>query len=99
MNNLSLDMIPKKNLQQSTPGLGMSYPETVALFERMKEQDQRVVYHTIRPMGDEVWNIVDGVKTIREIASACVVEFGVMVDDELLLPIFEGLHDKELISF
>jgi hypothetical protein len=98
MKSFSLSMIPIKILQQSTPGLGMTYPEAVSLFKKMKEQDSRVVFYTIRPLGDEVWNMVDGKKTIGEIATACTIEFGINVDEVLFLPIFEGLWRNKLIS-
>jgi hypothetical protein len=65
----------------------------------MQAQDPRVVFYTIRPLGDEVWNMVDGQKTIGEIAAACAIEFGVVVDGELFLPIFEGLKSHHLITF
>jgi hypothetical protein len=99
MSTVTMDMVPEKTQQQSTPGLGMPYPESVALFRRMQAQDPRVVFYTIRPMGDEVWNMVDGVKTVGEIANACMMEFGIMVDAKLYLPIFEGLAKKGLITF
>jgi len=99
MGSITLDVVPVKLQQSSTPGLGMSYPESVELFRRMQAQDPRVVFYTIRPMGDEVWNMVDGKKTIGEIAAACAIEFGVVVDEELFLPIFEGLMSHNLITF
>lgn len=99
MSAVTMDMIPEKTQQQSTPGLGMPYPESVGLFRRMQAQDPRVVFYTIRPMGDEVWNMVDGVKTVGEIANACMMEFGIKVDAALYLPIFEGLAEKGLIIF
>jgi hypothetical protein len=94
-----MDMVPSKNLQRSTPGLGMPYPETVELFRKMQLQDPRVVFYTIRPMGDEAWNMVDGRKTLGEIANAVMFEFGIMADPELLLPVFAGFEKNGLISF
>lgn len=99
MSTVTMDMVAEKTQQSATPGLGMSYPESVELFRRMQAQDPRVVFYTIRPMGDEVWNMVDGVKTVGEIANACMMEFGIMVNAELYLPIFEGFAQKGLIIF
>lgn len=96
---IKMDMVPYKNQQRSTPGLGMSYPESVELFKKIQTQDQRVVFYTIRPMGDETWNMVDGKKTVGEIANACMMEFGIMINPELFLPIFEGFEKNGLISF
>ena len=65
----------------------------------MQSQDPRVVFYTIRPMGDEAWNMVDGKKTVGEIANALMFEFGIMADPELFLPVFAGFEKKGLISF
>jgi len=99
MSTVTMDMVPEKTQQRSTPGLGMPYPESVDLFRRMQAQDPRVVFYTIRPLGDEVWNMVDGVKTVGEIVNACMMEFGIMVEPELYLPIFESLEQKGLMTF
>jgi hypothetical protein len=99
MSTVIMDMVAEKTQQSATPGLGMPYPESVDLFRRMQAQDPRVVFYTIRPMGDEVWNMVDGIKSVSEIANACMMEFGIMVEPELYLPIFEGLAKKGLITF
>jgi len=99
MSKIRMDMVPSKNLQRSTPGLGISYPESVELFRKMQSQDARTVFYTIRPMGDETWNMVDGKKTVSEIANAVLFEFGIMADPELLLPVFAGFESKGLISF
>jgi hypothetical protein len=92
-------MVPFKNQQRSTPGLCISYPESVELFRRIQSQDSRTVFYTIRPMGDEAWNMVDGEKTVGEIVSAVMMEFGIMADPELFLPVFKGFEEKGLIHF
>jgi len=99
MSEIRMDMVPHKNQQNSTPGLGISYPESVELFKKMQVQDPRTVFYTIRPMGDEAWNMVDGSKTVGEIANALMMEFGIMADPELFLPVFAGFEKKGLIRF
>jgi len=99
MSEINMDMVPYKNQQLSTPGLCISYPESVELFRRVQLQDPRAVFYTIRPMGDEAWNMVDGKKTVGEIASAVMMEFGIMADPELFLPVFNGFEAKGLIHF
>lgn len=99
MSEIRMDMVPHKNQQSSTPGLCISYPESVELFQKMQAQDPRTVFYTIRPMGDEAWNMVDGSKTVGEICSAIMMEFGIIADPELFLPVFEGFEKKGLIHF
>jgi hypothetical protein len=70
---------------------GSSYPELVALVERMQAQDPTVIFDTLRPICDELWNLIDGQRTVGEIAEGLVMQFDVRVDPELLVPLFEGL--------
>jgi hypothetical protein len=70
---------------------GTSYPELVALVERMRAQDGTVIFDTLRPICDELWNLIDGERTVGEIAEALVLQFDVDVDPEVLVPLFEGL--------
>ena len=70
---------------------GSSYPELVALVERMQAQDATVIFDTLRPICDELWNLIDGKRTVGEIAEALVLQFDVEVDPEILVPLFEGL--------
>jgi hypothetical protein len=70
---------------------GTSYPDLVALVERMKAQDSRIIFDSLRPIGDEFWNMIDGRSTIGEIAESVCSEFGFNFDPALLLPLAEGL--------
>ena len=96
--NMSLDTIPCKLTQAVRPGLGMPYPESYALFQQLVEQDPRVRFYALRPLGDELWNMVDGERSIGSIIEACLIEFGFEVDPHLLLPVFEGLERSGLIA-
>ena len=70
---------------------GSSHPELVALVERMQAQDPTVIFDTLRPICDELWNLIDGERTVGQIAEALVLQFDVDVDPETLVPLFEGL--------
>jgi len=95
---MSLDTIPCKRIQVSRPGLGLSYPEAYALFRQMADQDPRILFYALRPLGDELWNMIDGERSIGRIIEACLMEFGFEVDPHLFLPVFEGLERNGLIA-
>ena len=59
-----------------------SHPELVALVERMQAQDPTVIFDTLRPICDELWNLIDGERTVGQIAEALVLQFDVDVDPE-----------------
>jgi hypothetical protein len=77
---------------------GSSFPELVALVERMQAQDSTVIFDTLRPICDELWNLIDGQRTVGEIAEALVLQFDVNVEPALLVPLFEGLARSSEIA-
>lgn len=96
---MTLNTIPRKCKQLSRPGLGLSYPEAYELFKKMAAQDPRVLFYALRPLGDELWNMIDGQRSVGWIIEACLIEFGFEVDPHLFLPVFEGLEREGLITF
>ena len=70
---------------------GSTYLELVALVERMQAQDPTVIFDTLRPICDELWNLINGDRTISEIADLLVSQFDLDIDPMLLVPLFEGL--------
>jgi hypothetical protein len=70
---------------------GTSYPGLVALAERMKAEDGRIIFDSLRPMGDEFWNMIDGKRSVEEIAEAVCLEFGFDLSPGLFLPLVEGM--------
>jgi hypothetical protein len=77
---------------------GMSYPELVALVEQMKERDPRVIFDSLRPIGDEIWNMIDGERTIAEVVEDTCLEFGFDLPPELFLRLVEGLIASEAVD-
>jgi hypothetical protein len=49
-------------------------------------------------MNDEVWNMIDGERSVKDIAEAVCLEFGFQLDAELFVPLFDGLVRQELIG-
>jgi hypothetical protein len=76
----------------------MAYPELVALVARMRAQDGRIIFDSLRPMGDEIWNMIDGERTVAEIADAVCLEFGFELEPELFLPLVEGLVASDAVE-
>jgi hypothetical protein len=77
---------------------GTTYPELVTLVERMKIQDPRIIFDSLRPMGDEFWNMVDGERTVAEIAEAVCLEFGFDLQPELFLPLVDRMVASETVE-
>jgi len=97
--NAQLESVPYKVTPGFTPGLGIfSYPEQAAIAEPMMEQDPRFVFYALRVVNDEVWNMIDGERSIEEIAEAVCLEFGFQLDAQLFVPLFDGLVQQELIG-
>ena len=70
---------------------GTSYPDLVTLAERMRAEDVRIVFDSLRPMGDEFWNMTDGERSVEQIAEAVCLEFGFELSPELFLPLVDGM--------
>ena len=77
---------------------GTSYPELVVLVEQMRAQDPRIIFDSLRPMGDEIWNMIDGERTVAEIVEGTCLEFGFDLPPELFLPLIDGLIGSETVD-
>lgn len=90
--SLSLKTVLRKNHDgPGTAVAGTSYPDLVALVARMQDEDPHIVFDSLRPMGDEFWNMIDGERTVEEIAGAVCLEFGFALSPELFLPLVDGM--------
>lgn len=78
---------------------GTTYPELLAIIERMQAQDASIVFDSMRPMGEEFWNFIDGRRSVQEIAEAVCFEFGFDLDAEHFLPLIERAAQKGLVAF
>jgi hypothetical protein len=77
---------------------GTSYPELIVLVEQMRAQDPRIIFDSLRPMGDEIWNMIDGERTVAEIVEDTCLEFGFDLPPELFLPLVDGLIGSEAVD-
>lgn len=92
MTKVSLhSVLEKKEAGPGTAVAGLDYPDLVALVDRLMAQDSHVIFDSLRPIGDEFWNMIDGRRTVGEIVEAVCSEFGFTFDPALLLPLADGL--------
>ncbi|MGH2614303.1 MAG: hypothetical protein ACRDJC_03610, partial [Thermomicrobiales bacterium] len=72
--------------------------QLVALDVQKKAQDPRIIFDSLRPLGDELWNMIDGERTVGEITEAACLEFGFTLDPDLFGPLFDGLIASEAVE-
>jgi hypothetical protein len=93
-----LDAVPIKVQPGFTPGIGLiPYAEQARIAEQMQAQDSRFLFYALRVMNDEVWNFIDGQRSIGEIAESVCMEFGFELEPGLFLPLVQELVDRGLI--
>lgn len=96
---VSVTSVPRKAYEGSRSALeSVSYPELVSIVKLMAAQDPRIVFDSLRPMGDELWNFIDGHRTVGDIAEAVCFEFEFDLDPALFIPLIEGMARAELIE-
>lgn len=98
--NLSLEQVPVRTTDEPLTALGsLSYPDLVRLHERLAAQDPSIIFDTLRPVADEVWNLVDGRRDVATILEALCLQFELDVDPTTLVPLLEGLAEKGHVTF
>lgn len=95
---ISLSAIPRKLTLVSRPGLGLPYPEAYELYKQMAGQDPRILFYALRPLSDELWNMIDGERSVGRIIESCLYEFDFRVDPSLFVPVFEKMEEHGLIT-
>ena len=95
----SLSTVLRKNHEgPGTAVAGTSYPELVPLVARMQAEDPRIVFDSLRPMGDEFWNMIDGERSVGVIVEAVCLEFGFELNPELFLPLVDDMVRTQAVS-
>jgi hypothetical protein len=96
---ISLDSIPRKNKQISTPGLaGLDYLEALDLCHALEKQDAHFVDYVLKPATDEMWNLIKEVRNIEEIIEYTMLQFNLRITPESWLPVFAGWQKAGLIA-
>jgi hypothetical protein len=68
------------------------------MVEQMQAQDARVVFDSLRPMADELWNFVDGQRTVGAIIEAVCLEFDFDLAPALFIPLVEGMEKTGILT-
>ena len=101
MMNLNLNDTPVKLIKNiAPPGLaGLDFIEKKKLITEMQKDEPKIIYDTMRPVGDEFWNHIDGIKTLKTIAENICFQFDLILNHEHFLKIAEGLYKSKYIDF
>lgn len=93
------DMVPRREKRISTPGLkGLAYGEQKGLRDRLASQDPHFVEYVLKPATDEMWNRIDGVRSVAAIIEDTLLEFDLRTEPGPWLAVFAGWHRAGLIS-
>ena len=85
-------VIPGRLVERDAPGLaGTSYETRLRMAEEMNARDPRMRYDSLRIMGDEIWNLTDGRRSVNDVTDAIAAEFNFDVEPRHILELFEGL--------
>jgi hypothetical protein len=96
---LDLGSVPRKLKRISTPGLkGMTYEETIGLRRDLEQADPHFVDYVLKPATDEMWNLIDGARTIGDIIDYALLEFDLRTDPTLWAPVFGGWKNAGLVA-
>ena len=68
------------------------------IADAMADQDPKIIFDSLRPLGDEFWNFADGQRTVAEIAEAVCFEFGFDLSPSLFLPLVDGMERAGIIA-
>ena len=96
---IKLTACPRKDKRISTPGLqGLEYRQQAALCRDLKHADAHFVDYVLKPATDEMWNLIDGKRSIGDIVEFSLLEFNLRTDASLWIPVFVGWQKAGLIT-
>ena len=87
------EVVPARKVERSAPGLsGTAYEDLVEITGEMSARDPRFNFHASRIVGDEMWNLTNGERTVNRIAEVIGFEFEYDIDPSHILTLFQGLE-------
>ena len=93
------EVVPRRAYERDAPGLaGTGYWDLYNMAEEMGARDPKVRYDSLRIIGDEIWNFIDGKRTVNEISDAIGAEFDFDLESRHILKLFQGLADRGFVS-
>jgi hypothetical protein len=95
----SLTSRPRKLKRISTPGLkGMDYQRQLDLCRDLERENPLFVDYVLKPATDEMWNLIDGSRTVGEIIDYALLEFDLSTEPATWLIVFVGWSSAGLIG-
>ena len=92
------EVVPRRAYERDAPGLaGTGYWDLYNMAEEMGARDPKVRYDSLRIIGDEIWNFVDGKRSVNEISEAIGAEFDFDLESRHILKLFQGLADRGFV--
>ena len=92
-------VVPRRLIERDAPGLaGTDYQTLIRMSEQMNARDPRVRYDSLRIVGDEIWNLTNGRRSVNDIANAISAEFNFDLEPNHILELFEGLSREGFVA-
>ena len=89
------NVVPRRLVTRDAPGLaGTDYWDLYEMWQEMEGRDPKMRYDSLRIIGDEIWNFVDGKRSVNQIARAIGAEFDFDLESRHVLRLFQGLEKE-----
>ena len=96
---IGLGSVPLKRKRISTPGLkGMDYAGQIGLCRELEKANARFVDYVLKPATDEMWNLIDGRRTVGAIIEQALLEFDLDTGCDPWVKVFAGWLRSRLIG-
>ena len=93
------DVVPRRLVTRDAPGLaGTDYWTLYDMWQDMEGRDPKMRYDSLRIIGDEIWNFVDGERSVNQIAAAIGAEFDFDLESRHVLKLFQGLVKEGFVA-
>ena len=93
------EVVPKRLIDRDAPGLaGTDYWTLVHMSEQMNARDPRVRFDSLRIIGDEIWNLTNGRRSVNEVSNAISAEFNFDLEPRHILELFQGLSREGYVA-
>ena len=93
------NVVPRRLVKRDAPGLaGTGYWDLYTMWQEMEARDPKMRYDSLRIIADEIWNFVDGKRSVNDIAEAIGSEFDFDLESRHVLKLFEGLVSEGFVA-
>ena len=92
-------VVPQRLIDRDAPGLaGTDYWTLLRMSEEMNARDPRVRFDSLRIIGDEIWNLTDGRRSVNDVSNAISAEFNFDLEPRHILELFQGLSREGYVA-